>query len=108
MSVDRLDQLSIQDIVNDHAAAAIRTQQALDRAAAASLSSSPRMRVSQFEFSSDWGLETSTSAAFEIKAVPLNLAYRISRRLTNSTDLRLSVLVEQVALTTSTSPKTGE
>jgi hypothetical protein len=108
VSVARLNDLSIQDIVNDHAAAAIRTQQALDRAAAASLFSPPRMRVSQFEFSSDWGLEISTSAAFEIKAVPLNLSYRISRRLTNSTDLRISVLVEQLPVTTSPSTTTGE
>ncbi len=89
---------TIGQVIADHCAASIRTQEILDRAAEASSVPSARMRICEFEFSSDWGVERAHTAAFEIKATALNLSYRVSRRLTTSTDLRIHVVVEQLPL----------
>ena len=92
------DETTLARVILEHSAAVIRTQEILDRAAQAALVPSTRMRIRNFEFSSDWGLERANTAGFEISATPLNLSYRVSRRLTRSTDLRIRIVVEQVPL----------
>ena len=98
MPFDTVAPFDIGRVIADHAAAAIRAQESLDRAARRSEVPAARMRIRMFEFSSEWGLERAAAAAFEIKATPLNLSYRVSRRLTASSDLRISVIVEQLPL----------
>ena len=50
------------------------------------------------ESASEWALSRSRSMELELKATPLNLSYRVSRRLTSAHDLRVTLTVLQTAL----------
>ena len=89
--------LDAATVITDHAAVAIRAQEILNHAHELS-DGTPRMQIDRIEFSSDWGVSQSTGTTAQISLTPLNLSYRVSRKLTESTDVQLVVYVEQVPL----------
>lgn len=80
--------------------AAVRSQEALDRACTAEseMLGRPRMRMHDFNVTLDLRVSTVTVKAVEIEVRPLNLGFRIAHNDTREADIRVSVTVEQVPL----------
>jgi hypothetical protein len=80
--------------------AAVRSQEAFDRAwtGESETLGRPRMRVHDFNVTLDLRVTTITGKAVEIELRPLNLGFRIAHNDTREADIRLTVTVEQVPL----------
>jgi hypothetical protein len=89
---------TLEEYVRWCAENAVATQLVFDRAHAASILESPRLRISSFEIEAELGLTVQRTRQFEVRVRPLDLGYRVMRRDTSAADLRLLVAVEQVAL----------
>lgn len=89
---------SLAGYLSHHALSAVETQRKFDAAYEASIVPVPRMRVGRFEVASEVTVSLTKTERWEIGVKPLNLSFRVARGLTENSDVRLSIEVEQVVL----------
>ncbi len=91
---------SLAEVVWDCASAAVDTQRVLDAGYGEweRITGAPRMRIQEFSFETSLAVEIIREAAFEVRVIPLNLGYSVSRRRMREADVKVTVHVQQLRL----------